>query len=271
MSFIHTPVQRILSAQGPLNLRRRLELLPYLGRHTVKNSPPSLLVCGSPEWLAGTSQKPERLRVGVIGTRKPSSYGLRFVEEIVKAVRDLPIVMVSGGALGIDGELHYQALRYGLPTEAWLVGPVLAPSPRTHEQLFEVMRRKKDCGLIVPEELEPNSRPLHVRDWLTRNQWLSLGLDALIVVEAGIYSGTWATVKFSQNLGIPIFALPGMIFSEESKGTNLMISSGYAHPVEGVGFLCQELVALLGPNPYNKGRGEVDSAGVQQPPSQERQ
>ena len=242
--------QIISCSQGPRTLRRRLEVIQHLFPRFEGGLSSDLLVRGSPDW--GPGNLPEkRLRVGVIGTRKPSRYGLRFVAELITALKDLPLTFISGGALGIDGELHYRALLNGCPTEAWVVGPCAQPSPRSHSELFLEMGRRDHCAVVVPRELEPVNRQPHPSDWLKRNQWLSMGLDVLIVVEAGIYSGTWATVKFSQNLGIPIFALPGTIFSPESKGTNLMISTGYAHPVEGVGFLYQELVALISSTLYN--------------------
>lgn len=218
----------------------------------------SRLLCQGPlAWSDGREPRPRRLRLGIIGTRKPSSYGLYFVAELLRAAKNLPLTIVSGGALGIDGEAHARALLHGLPTEAWVVGPIAKPNPAYHERLFYKMLQTPESGLVVPEFLEPqlNGRNPLRADWLTRNQWLSMSLDALLVVEAGIHSGTWNKVKFSQSLGIPIWALPGEIFQSESSGTNLMITMGYAHPVESVGFLLKAFVALACANSYNRERG----------------
>jgi predicted Rossmann fold nucleotide-binding protein DprA/Smf involved in DNA uptake len=242
----------------PIKLKENIEGLGYPLFQMQK-----LLVRGYPlEW--GRAQGPRSnvathsLRIGVIGTRKPSPEGLLFVKQLVNGLKDLPVILVSGGALGIDGQLHAQALLHKVPTEAWLVGPLSDPSPHFHTALFEKISQQENSCLVVPSGLEPSRsgrQPL-AHDWLTRNQWLSLGLDALIVVEAGIRSGTWATVKFALKSSLNIYAVPGSIFNPAAEGTNLMITNGYAHPAGSVGFLIHAFVEQLSRNPYNKEVGE---------------
>lgn len=246
----------------PKLLTERLAWIPNLPVCSIRDPYSPLLLNGQPFWKSPQTKHKELFRVGVIGTRRPSRYGLMCVQELIESCKNLPIVWVSGGALGIDGECHFQCLKNHVPTEAWLVGPIAKPNPSSHKYLFNEMAEREGSGIVIPSELEPpiGHRPF-ASQWLTRNQWLSLGLSALIVIEAGIYSGTWATVKFSQHLGFPVFAFPGEIFSDASRGTNLMISTGYAKPVESVEFLIEELVALIFGSPYNNKRwmpGSVD-------------
>jgi DNA processing protein len=217
----------------------------------------TLLPASSQEVLAlghlDLEKRTEAFKIGVIGTRKPSRYGLRFVEELLQscsAYKDW--IWISGGALGIDGELHRQALQQNLKTQAWLVGPILDPSPTSHFKLFSQMKKREGCGLLVPSVLEPSGEmkifPSH---WLARNRWLAADVDVLVVVEAHEKSGTWNTTTSSLDFAKDTYILPGPIFSESSKGTNAMISMGYGHIIESLTEVTKSLVVAFERRSYN--------------------
>ncbi len=197
-----------------------------------------------------------RVCLGIVGSRKATPYGLRFVRELLSAIarRGLDWTIISGGALGIDIEAHEAALRLGMGTQAWLVGPLHSPSPQAHWDLFRVMTQRKGSGLIVPSCLDPESRgfPSTPKDWVVRNFWMACSCDALIAVESSEKSGTWHSVKYAGLIGIPTFALPGPIYSRQSEGTNQMISAGCAYPILSVELLVEQLVVELSRLPYNK-------------------
>jgi len=202
-----------------------------------------------------SSESFSKKTVAVVGTRKPSSYGIFFVREFIKAIKEMGWNVASGGALGIDYEVHKAAFANEIPTQAWLVGPLANPSPRSNHELFASMIARENSGILVPKSLEPTEgRGPRRADWLCRNRWLVAASDALVVVEGTLKSGTWSTAAFASRVGIPTFALPGPIFSPQSEGTNLMISRGYAHLIPSVRLLVKALVAELGGNPYNKRR-----------------
>lgn len=204
--------------------------------------------------VAGKVDASDFLRpsVAIIGTRKPTAYGVRVVRELVPALQPYGWNLLSGGAFGIDTEVHAAALRYGLPTQAWLVGPRARPNPRANWPLFTELTQREGCGLIVPEALEPTGGASPRRDyWLIRNHWLVAAADVVIVIEANIKSGTWSSVHMAAQLGIPVYLIPGSIFSEQSQGLNVMITQGYGLPVSSIGNLIKSLVVDLGGNPYN--------------------
>ncbi len=208
-----------------------------------------ILVAGDPE----IENRTKAFRVGVVGTRRPSHYGIQFVEELLEACaayRDW--IWVSGGALGIDGEMHRAALQRGLKTQAWLVGPIEDPNPRSHFQLFSQMKSRPGCALLVPEGVDPQSgariRPF---SWLERNRWLAADVDVLVVVEAHEKSGTWNTVTWALGFSKEVYLLPGSIFSESSRGTNRMISMGCGHVVESLTQVTKSLVVAFEERSYN--------------------
>jgi len=244
---------------------RSIEFLPGLASFRKENFPELLgdsqFYCAAQKPLKQTSLlRPtsavcaEQVCIGVVGTRKPTAYGLRFLNQWLDQQMEFGFVgtLLSGGAMGIDAALHEGALSRGLKTQAFLVGPKLSPNPIKNHRLFERMATHEGCALWVPYSLEPtHGRSPQPPWWLYRNRWLSACCDALIVVEAGTYSGTWYTVKIAQKFGIPVFALPGPFDSPVSEGTNLMISRGYATPINSLSDLQKTLVVELPVSPYN--------------------
>lgn len=239
----------------------------FLGPHYQKRLAPlgksfaqaqTMLVRAHPEWQPAGSERP---KIAIVGTRRPTAYGLRFVSalvaELARYARQGPSpVVVSGGALGIDGWAHECALRAGLETEAWVVGPILQPNPRSHARIFESIVAKGGA-LICPEILEPSpSRPLRAADWVMRNAYLVARADVVIVPEANEKSGTWSSVQWAGRMDIPVFALPGSIEQAASQGANLMISSGYAHPIGSAVKLMADLVVWGVLRSYNDMRSE---------------
>jgi DNA processing protein len=196
--------------------------------------------------------------VAIIGSRRPTAYGLRFVEDFVRFVAPLGWSIVSGGALGIDGHAHRCALTSGLPTRAWVVGSVEDPSPRSHARLFDEIGGRKGSALLCPQHLELEAG-LRAESWawLDRNAWVAGDAQAVVVVEAQVKSGTWSTAKMAADMGIPVYALPGSVFSEVSQGTNQMIAEGYALPIGGVRELTESLVVHALPRSYNIERGST--------------
>jgi DNA processing protein len=210
-----------------------------------------------PELLApGAARK---FSVAIVGTRKPSEYGLRVTEELVRRLSVYDVCVISGGAFGIDRIAHEAALERGLSTRAWLVGPIDDPSPRTHRQLFETIEKSPGSALLVPEHLNDPGSGLRTRlgasAWLARNAWTSADCDAVVLVEAHAKSGTWQTAKDADTLAKSCFIVPGSIFTASSYGTNKMISKGWGQVVCDLGELTESLVVLAGRGSYNINKG----------------
>ncbi len=195
----------------------------------------------------------QAFKVGVVGTRKPSLYGLEVVQKLMASLAGFPDwIWVSGGAFGIDGEVHRVALDLKLQTQAWLVGPIEKPSPHSHSALFRQMKNQRGSGLLVPKMLDPSAgHTLRPHSWLERNRWLAADVDALVVVEAHEKSGTWNTASQALEFAKETYLIPGSILNESSRGTNSMISAGYGHVVVSLTELTKSLVVLSGQRSYN--------------------
>ncbi len=235
----------------PINFFERLE--------ERKQFQPSLLRAERVFFRGKLSQyNPQLPTIAIVGSRKPTSYGIRFVHEFLSELRGLPWNIVSGGAFGIDHEVHKTALSFGLKTQAWVVGPIAKPSPQSHRTLFENIINTDGCGILVPECLEPSAGSGPVKShWIQRNQWLVASCDALVVVEASIPSGTWSSAKAAATFGITNYLLPGSIFSPQSQGINEMISAGYGLPILSIDKLVKTLVVDFCASSYNIDKGAL--------------
>lgn len=159
---------------------------------------------------------------GVVGARASTGYGEHVTHEIVNGLVQREVATVSGGAYGIDAAAHRATLAAGGKTIAFMAGGVDRLYPQGNEGLFT--RIIQDGGLIASEVL-PGSAPSKWR-FLQRNRLIAGAGDALVVVEAGLRSGSLNAAGHAKRLGTPVGAVPGPITSAASQGTNRLIREG---------------------------------------------
>jgi DNA processing protein len=236
--------------------------LAHLGLQASKLLPSRNLWIRSRQWRE-KSALPRKFSVAVVGSRKPSAYGVKVTEELIRRLGVYDFCVVSGGAFGIDRIAHEVAIEEGLATRAWLVGPIEDPSPRAHRQLFDRIEKSPASALLVPEHLEKPERgfgsDFGAYAWLARNAWIAADADAVVVIEAYEKSGTWQTVSDANELGKMIYAVPGSIFTGTSYGTNKMISGSCAQAVYDLDELTESLVVLAGRRSYNIIKGPQEA------------
>lgn len=180
-------------------------------------------------YIEGSLPDPnEYIYLAVVGSRKHSDYGKVACEDLIRGLARQPIVIVSGLALGMDAVAHRAALEAGLLTIA-MPGSGLAPeviAPRTH---FRLSRDIVDAGGALVSEFEPEHK---AAPWTfpKRNRIVAGMCDAVLIVEASEKSGALITAKLAIEYNRDVLALPGSIYSEQSKGTNKLIARG-AYPI----------------------------------------
>ena len=162
----------------------------------------------------------------VVGSRKYSPYGKAACENLISGLASLPVVIVSGLALGIDGIAHRAALAAGLKTVG-VPGSGLSPEvfyPSSSRQLADEILRS---GGALVSEFEPNFK---ATQWSfpQRNRIMAGLSDAVLVVEAEIKSGTLITSRLAAEYNRDVFAVPGSIFSATSEGPHMLIRKGAA-------------------------------------------
>lgn len=176
--------------------------------------PPILSVRGQLEALSEPA-------VAVIGTRRPTGYGLRIAQEIGGDLAAAGIVIVSGLAFGIDSAAHAATLQAGGKTVAVMGTGRNRIYPRQHQALADQITRR---GALVTE-FAPDAPP--ARDHFPRRNRIIAALSAaVVVVEASSRSGTLITVDWALEQGLTVCAVPGRVGDPQSEGTLALLRDG---------------------------------------------
>ncbi len=198
----------------------------------IPQSPPVVFV-------RGTSGPQFEQSVAVVGTRQVTPYGRQAAEHFCTTLARNGVAIISGLARGVDAIAHRVALENGAPTVAVLAGGIDQIFPRENEGLAN---RILEHGCLVSEY--PVGIPARPDYFPRRNRILSGLAKATLVVEAGEGSGALHTANWAFEQGRDVFAIPGSIFSRQSRATNQLIRENTAKLVATPEQVCEELNLL---------------------------
>lgn len=163
----------------------------------------------------------EELAVAVVGTRSASPYGVACARKLGHGLARGGAVVVSGLARGIDAEAAHAALRAGGFTVGVVGNGLDVAYPPSSRYLYEDLAAS---GLLL-SEYPPGTEPAG-RHFPARNRILSGLSNAVLVVEAPEKSGALITAEAALEQGRDVFAVPGPIDAEGSRGCNRLIRDG---------------------------------------------
>lgn len=161
------------------------------------------------------------LAVAVVGTRRPTPYGIAVAERLTADLAHAGLTIASGLARGIDSAAHKGCLAAGGDTVAVLGCGVDVVYPQENRKLYSEIAAK---GLIVSEF--PMGSTAFPQNFPVRNRIISGISIGVLVVEGAQYSGSAITAKLAMDQGREVFAVPGNITSKQSWGPNLLIKQG---------------------------------------------
>ena len=159
--------------------------------------------------------------LAVVGSRKATPKGRSFAFQISSQLTEYGFTIISGLALGIDGESHRGALQKQGKTVAVLGSGLLEIYPREHTSLAESIA---DTGALI-SEFPLHTRPLPFH-FPRRNRIISGLSKGVLVVEAATRSGSLITANMAGEQGKDVFAVPGGPFDKCATGTNALIRDG---------------------------------------------
>jgi DNA processing protein len=171
--------------------------------------------------LVGSLGRPTA-RVAVVGARLADEYGLDVARALAAGLARAGVSVVSGGARGIDAAAHEGALEAGGHTVAVLGTGVDRVYPAGHRDLFE---RIVEAGGALLSELPDGTRAWK-SSFPRRNRIVSGMSDAVVVVRAGEKSGALITAEWARSQGVPLFAVPGDVRDELSRGPLALLRRG---------------------------------------------
>jgi len=169
-----------------------------------------------------------RKALAVVGTRKMSRYGRAVLERFIPDLVSQNITIVSGFMYGVDTEAHRLTVENGGRTVAVFGSGINQIYPEENSKLYTKILVNKG---VVMSEYFPEMKP-KLWSYVQRNRVVAaLSNLGVLVIEAGEKSGSQITAENARALGLPVYAVPGSIVSEMSRGTNNMIKNALAQAV----------------------------------------
>jgi DNA processing protein len=205
--------------------------------------PPVLL------YVRGELRREDELAVAIVGSRKTSPYGRWFTEKIGQDLAGHGVTIVSGLARGIDSVAHIGALEGGGRTIAVLGCGIDVIYPSENRNLFQQI---VGHGAVLSEF--PMGSPPEGGHFPRRNRIISGLSIGVVIVQASAKSGSLITAKYALEQGREVFAVPGNVGAEGSRGTNQLIKEG-AKLVESSADILEEVLPQ-----WKRGEGITEKA-----------
>lgn len=178
------------------------------------------------------------LAIAMVGTRNATPYGKRAAFNFGLELAKRGITVVSGGAVGIDSYSHRGALQAGGKTVCVLGCGIEYDYLKKNEELRNNIAK---TGALVSEY--PPDYPASRFTFPQRNRIISGLAKGVLVVEAGVKSGSLITANLALEQNRDVFAVPGDISSDVSYGTNRLIKAG-AKPVTEIADILEEYYGI---------------------------
>ena len=199
--------------------------------HTDKNFPKRLTHINDAPFLLfykGEANLNVERVISIVGTRKPTPYGLTMCERIVEGLLQYNPLILSGLAYGIDAAAHRNSLHVGLSTVGILGNGMKRMYPSEHTNLAERMITEGGGVLSeYPSDQEPDREHFPMR-----NRIIAGMSDAMLVIETAKSGGSMISAKLANDYDRDLFALAGRANDKYSAGCNWLIKTQRAQLIE---------------------------------------
>lgn len=217
-----------------VHLKAAEEELKFIKAHNIKVSyfkdqhyPVKLKHCiDGPILLFETGNinlKKQRV-ISIVGTRKITTNGIAFCEQLVEQLAIYNPVIVSGFAYGTDITAHKAALKNNLQTVGCLAHGLDQVYPKVHKRY---MAEVEQMGGFFTDFW--SSDVFDRNNFLKRNRIIAGLSEATIVIESAEKGGSLVTADIANSYNRDIFAVPGRTTDSQSVGCNNLIKQQRAH------------------------------------------
>ncbi len=197
---------RLLTWDEPAYPKRLLE---------IYDPPPLFYVRGNVDLL-------DRYSIAIVGTRRPTPYGVQMAEKLAHDLAERGLVIVSGLARGIDASAHKGALAAARGTTIGVLGTGLdVVYPKENKKLYEQIAER---GTLI-SEFPIGSFPAP-QNFPIRNRVIAGMALGVVVAEGAQYSGSLITARLGMEFGREVYGVPGNATHPASFGPNQLIKQG---------------------------------------------
>ena len=164
--------------------------------------------------------------ISIVGTRNATPYGKNFCEKFISDIAKMypDTIIVSGLAFGIDIYAHRAAIENSLSTVAVLAHGLNMIYPAQHRNnAIDII---KSNGMLLTDYTSQDS--IHRANFLARNRIVAALADCTVVIESAEKGGALITANLAQGYNRDVFALPGRVTDNYSKGCNRLIYNNTA-------------------------------------------
>jgi len=160
--------------------------------------------------------------VAIVGSRLADGYGLEIAARFARHLAAAGVVVVSGMARGIDAAAHEGALAAPRGRTVAVLGCGMGVDyPPGQARLAAAIAAR---GALVSEF--PCGTPARPWCFPVRNRTIAALAAVTLVVQATPRSGSLDTARHARDLGRPVYAVPGPVFSALSWGPHNLLRRG---------------------------------------------
>jgi len=198
--------------------KEKIEIIFYSSKNypeplkNIKNPPIAIFLKG---------KLPKGFYFAVVGSRNPLPESIELAKHFTKELVLRKIVIVSGLARGIDGIAHKETIKNGGKTIAVLGSGHMKIYPPEHRSLAKEI---EGSGAVISEF--PPLTPPNPQNFPQRNRIISGLSRGVLLIEAGLRSGSIKTANFAIEEGRELFVVPGNAFEVKYAGSNYLIKKG---------------------------------------------
>ncbi len=189
---------------------------------------PLLSLPNPPRTLTTSGPLEPQRAVAIVGARAASDESRTFAYDLAFQLAKAGVVVVSGGALGVDAAAHHGAIAGGGST--WVVSPTGKDRvyPPEHRQLFAEVAESTGSRMIwsFPDH------QIQTRDTLRyRNGVLAALTETLVVVQARFQSGSRNAAAWARAMNRPVWAVTAAPWMSDFGGSLAEIQQRTAQPL----------------------------------------
>ncbi|TSE05992.1 MULTISPECIES: DNA-processing protein DprA [Aquimarina] len=162
--------------------------------------------------------------LSIVGTRKVTSYGAKFCEELIETLAPINPIIVSGFAYGVDIIAHKTAIKHRLQTVGCLAHGLNQIYPKAHKKY--VAQLEENGGFFTDFW---STDAFDRKNFLGRNRIIAGLSEATVVIESADKGGSLVTAEIASSYNRDVFAVPGRVDDALSKGCNMLIKTQRAH------------------------------------------